>query len=458
MIKLIVFDLDGVLVDAKDIHFKAFNLAVSLFGSKYQITKEEHLSKFDGLPTKEKLELLSKERGLPKEHHQLLWERKQNITSSLIEDISKDEEMISTIELLKRDGYKLHVASNSVRSTVVDILKKLGIIEYFDKIFSNNDVRKPKPNPEIYLRCMVEEGVKPHETLILEDSCVGRRAAKDSGAFLFPVKNTSDVVYKDIAEVINEKNSIRRSYKWDGGKMNVLIPMAGSGSRFKKHGYSLPKPLIDVSGKPMIQRVVENLNIDARFIFVVQREHVEQHKIDIFLKSLVKDCKIIEVSSVTDGAARTTLLAEEFINNNEPLLMANSDQYVEWDSSKFMYAMNDNGVDAGILTFNAKDPKWSYAKVDENGYVSEVAEKEPISDLATVGIYYWAKGSDYVKYAHQMINENCRVNNEFYVCPVFNFAIKDNKRVRTFTIPSSKMWGLGTPEDLLYFIVNNKEG
>jgi dTDP-glucose pyrophosphorylase len=155
---------------------------------------------------------------------------------------------------------------------------------------------------------------------------------------------------------------------------------------------------------------------------------------------------------MTEGAACTTLKAEEFIDNDTPLIMANSDQFVEWHSDEFMYNMITSDVDAGILTFKATDPKWSFAKVDENGFVTEVAEKKPISDIATVGIYYWKKGSDYVKYAKQMIAKNIRVNNEFYVCPVFNEAIQDGKKVKVFNI--EKMWGIGTPEDLAVFINN----
>jgi dTDP-glucose pyrophosphorylase len=132
--------------------------------------------------------------------------------------------------------------------------------------------------------------------------------------------------------------------------------------------------------------------------------------------------------------------------------MANSDQFAEWDSNEFMYKMIEQKVDAGILSFESTHPKWSFVKIDENGYVTEVAEKKPISNIATVGIYYWSKGSDYVKYAEQMISKNIRVNNEFYVCPVFNEAIKDNKKIKTFNI--DKMWGLGTPEDLEFFLKN----
>ena len=134
--------------------------------------------------------------------------------------------------------------------------------------------------------------------------------------------------------------------------------------------------------------------------------------------------------------------------------MANSDQFVEWSSSDFLYSAQTQDIDGSILTFKSTHPKWSYVKIDANGFVTEVAEKNPISDIATVGIYFWKKGSDYVKYAEQMIQKNIRYNNEFYVCPVFNQAIEDSKKIKTFSI--EKMWGLGTPEDLLYFIGNYK--
>jgi dTDP-glucose pyrophosphorylase len=145
-------------------------------------------------------------------------------------------------------------------------------------------------------------------------------------------------------------------------------------------------------------------------------------------------------------------MAKEFIDNDNPLFFANSDQFVEWDSNEFFYKMNETDCDGGIVTFKATHPKWSFAKVDERGYVTEVAEKNPISDIATVGFYYWKRGGDFVKYAERMIEKDIRVNNEFYVAPVFNQAIEDCKIIRTFDVP--KMWGIGTPEDLNYFIEN----
>ena len=172
------------------------------------------------------------------------------------------------------------------------------------------------------------------------------------------------------------------------------------------------------------------------------------------LDLITPGCKIVEVDGVTEGAACTALLAKKHIDNDNPLFFANSDQFVEWDSNEFMYKMNETEADGGIVTFKATHPKWSFAKIDEQGLVTEVAEKNPISDLATVGFYYWKNGSDFVKYAEEMIEKDIRVNNEFYVCPVFNQAIQDGKQIRTFDIKG--MWGLGTPEDLNNYLENYK--
>ena len=170
------------------------------------------------------------------------------------------------------------------------------------------------------------------------------------------------------------------------------------------------------------------------------------------LNLISPNCKIVEVDGLTEGAACTALLAKEFINNEQPLFFANSDQFVEWDSNEFFYKMNESGADGGIVTFKATHPKWSFAKLDENGLVCEVAEKNPISDNATVGFYYWKKGSDFVTFAEEMIEKDIRTNNEFYVCPVFNQAIEAGKVIKSYEVKG--MWGLGTPEDLDYFIKN----
>ena len=450
MIKLIIFDLDGVLVDAKKIHYNTLNEALSEIDNKYTISETEHLSIYDGLKTNQKLDLLTKNKDLDKEYHNQIWNTKQKLTIEAISKLEKDTNLINLFSSLRNKGYKLACCSNSIRRSVLVMLSKIGLIEYMDLILSNEDVKNAKPHPEIYWKAMSMMDVLPEQTLIVEDSPTGLLAANRSRANILRVDNPNDLT----EEKINSKLLINKmnTPKWQGNKLNVLIPMAGAGSRFQQAGYTFPKPLIDVKGKPMIQTVVENLNVEANFIFVVQKEHREKYNLDALLNLITPNCKVVEVNSLTEGAACTTLLAKEHINNDAPLLMANSDQFAEWDSNEFMYKMVEQNVDAGILSFKSTHPKWSFAKVNEFGYVTEVAEKKPISDIATVGIYYWAKGSDYVKYAEQMISKNTRVNNEFYVCPVFNEAIKDNKKIKTFNI--EKMWGLGTPEDLNHYLKN----
>ena len=453
MINLIIFDMDGVLVDAKELHYQALNKALDYVDKKYVIEREEHLSTYDGLPTKKKLELLTKNKGLPVESHNLVWEKKQQFTENIVcNEMTYDERMRNILSRLKDDGYKLCVASNSIRNSVKMILLRKGLLEYFDFYYSNQDVSEPKPSVEMYLKCMIKAGSSPKQTLIIEDSHIGRKAAIDSGATLCAVRDVDDVTYEKIVSSINCVGTISTRPKWQGGKMNVLIPMAGAGSRFEKAGYTFPKPLIEVNGKPMIQVVTENLNIDAKHTYIVQKSHYEKYHLKYLLDLISPGCNIVQVDGLTEGAACTTLLAKKFIDNDEPLLIANSDQYVEWDSNEFMYSMTADNIDGGILTFESTHPKWSYAKLDENGFVSEVAEKKPISNIASVGIYYWKRGSDYVKYSESMIEKNIRFNGEFYVCPVYNQAIEDDKKIKIYGV--EKMWGLGTPEDLKNYIDN----
>ena len=455
MIKLIIFDLDGVLVEARDIHYIALNDALHKMDKCYTINKEEHLSSYDGLPTSKKLMKLSREKGLPVSFHKHVWEEKQKSTELVISRVVKAEDhtvIAMTLRRLKAEGYKIYCASNSIRPSMKLMLLKAGYMEYIDEYFSNEDVKNPKPHSEIYLKCMVHAGVNPEESLIIEDSHIGREAAARSGASVMGVRGLEDVTLNNIRNAVAkaEGNHIPHKPKWQGGNMKVLIPMAGAGSRFEKAGYTFPKPLIEVNGKPMIQAIVENLNIEAQHVFIVQKEHYEKYSLQYLLNLISPNCEIVQVDGMTEGAACTTLLAEKFIDNNEPLLLANSDQIVNWNSNEFLYSMQAAEVDGGILTFESVHPKWSFAKLGENGFVSEVAEKKPISNKATVGIYYWAKGSDYVKYAKQMIRKDKRVNNEFYVCPIFNEAIEDKKKIKIFDV--EKMWGIGTPEDLEVFL------
>ena len=237
--------------------------------------------------------------------------------------------------------------------------------------------------------------------------------------------------------------------------MNILIPMAGAGSRFEKADYTFPKPLIDVAGQPMIQTVIENLNLQGKYIFLVRKEHYEKYDLKSLLNLIAPNCEIVQIEGLTEGAACTVLKAQELIDNNEPLIIANADQYIKWNSFETISMFNEPDVDGGILTFKSVHPKHSFAKVDGDSFVLEVAEKKPISNDATVGIYYWKRGLDYVLYAESMIEKNIRTNNEFYVCPVYNEAIADGRRIKASLV--DEMWGMGTPEELNNFLTHYKK-
>tara|TARA_R110002020_G_scaffold84888_10_gene209913 strand:- start:17 stop:739 length:723 start_codon:yes stop_codon:yes gene_type:complete len=239
--------------------------------------------------------------------------------------------------------------------------------------------------------------------------------------------------------------------------MKILIPMAGEGSRFAKEGYTFPKPLIDVRGKPMIQAVVENLDFDCEYIFLVRKKHVEMYTglLDTLDRITNGRFNYVEVEGLTEGAACTALLAEKYIDDEEDLLIANSDQIIEYEAPNFLTLKSLTNVDSMVFTFNAVHPKWSFVKTNSRGFVTEVAEKRPISNIATCGIYWYRHGSDFVKYAKQMIDKNVRVNNEFYIAPVYNELIQDGKTLIPFYV--HKMWGIGTPEDLKNFLDNKRQ-
>ena len=235
--------------------------------------------------------------------------------------------------------------------------------------------------------------------------------------------------------------------------MNILIPMAGSGIRFENAGFKKPKPLIDVDGKPMIQYVVENLldnDINGKFIFVVQEDH-KKHGVEKVLKTLVSDCEILYVPELTEGQLCSAFHAEHLIDNDEPLLIVNSDNFFIWNGYDFKEKIKDSGVDGTIVTFN--DPyhrsHWSFAGVDSNDIVTQVCEKNPISDHALAGAFVWNRGKDFIKYGKHLIEKKITVNGEYFIAPVFNEAIQDGRTIKNYKIET--MISMGTPSELEIF-------
>lgn len=243
--------------------------------------------------------------------------------------------------------------------------------------------------------------------------------------------------------------------------MNIVIPMAGLGSRFANAGFTYPKPLIDVMGKPMIVRVLENLSYPkANYILVARNEYLLQTQKAVSSLLPHTNIKFIGIDNLTEGSVCTILYARKYINNTSPLLIANTDQIIEHNIADFIKDCKNRNLDGSILTFEDKErnSKWSFAKV-ENDLVVEVKEKEAISKYATVGIYLFKHGHIFVDSAIDMIVANERVNNEFYTCPVYNYAIKNGAKIGIYNINSKDMHGIGTPEDLerykAHYISNN---
>jgi len=235
-------------------------------------------------------------------------------------------------------------------------------------------------------------------------------------------------------------------------RMNIVIPLAGAGKRFRDAGYELPKPLINVLGKPMIQRVVENLPLRENLIFLVNKQHREDYGIGDFLKAMRPGSEIISVDRMTEGAACTCLLAKHLIDNDAPLLIANSDQLMEWDTAHF-YQQSQKELDGLIFTYNSVAPNNSFVEIDGNGFVTRVAEKVVISNLASCGVYFFKKGRSFISAAEEMIAKNIRTNNEFYVCPSYSHLIERGLKVGIY--PIRKHYHLGTPEDLAKYVLEN---
>lgn len=236
--------------------------------------------------------------------------------------------------------------------------------------------------------------------------------------------------------------------------LNIIIPMAGRGSRFAVAGYSDPKPLIPINGTPMIQVVINNLRPvrPHRFIFICQRDHVEAYDLENLLSACAPGCSVVRIEGLTEGAACTVLAAESYIDES-PLMIANSDQYISVSIDEYLRE-TDKGLDGLIMTMTADDPKWSFVGMRDDGLVTTVVEKQVISSEATVGIYNFARGRDFVDGAKRMIKKNQRVNGEFYVAPVYNELIQNGARIGIMNIGTDTdgMYGLGTPSDLDFFL------
>ena len=229
--------------------------------------------------------------------------------------------------------------------------------------------------------------------------------------------------------------------------INIVIPMAGRGIRFSEAGYTIPKPLIQIQGKTIIERAVESLGIHGRYIFIVQKDHMEKFALGTLLNRIAPNCEIIEIDEITEGPACTALLAKSYIDNFHELVIANCDQIMQWDAQKFLYAAAI--YDGCVVTYHESTPKNSYARIDSKGKVLEIKEKEVISNISLNGIHHWHSGYLFVDSAEEMIaNDDRAPNNEFYISQTYNYMIKQGYSVGFHHIPNQQHINVGVPDDL----------
>ena len=457
----LLFDLDGVLVDFASLHERAFIDAWNNCCPGHTIDHAFHILYLEARSTRAKIDICSKIFSYIAPADRIFAE-KQALTDRLLDTEPVYPATTRAILWAKAAGYKLAVCSNSIRSTVMKSLRRLAVTDLFDVVLSNEDVVQPKPSPEIYLKAIEQLGVVASDCIIFEDSAVGRSAAAaalaQSQGRVIPIVNAQDMT-RELLEVVcsgsgmnASDNGSSNTYPPVPPKINLVIPMAGLGSRFQKEGYTVPKPFLPVFGKPMYRWVIDNMmpKVPEWRSHVAVHVLVREEQAPLFESD--KGIHIHTVPKLTEGAACTVLTIRDIINTDEPLIIANSDQFLEWDADSFYLSLLHPGFAGVISTFvqpDLNDVRWSYARLDADRRVVEVAEKKVISDLATTGIYGWSHGSAFVAAADAMIAADVRVNGEFYVCPVYNF-MPAAAAIRCCNC--KKMWGLGVPTDYEHFL------
>jgi NDP-sugar pyrophosphorylase family protein len=242
--------------------------------------------------------------------------------------------------------------------------------------------------------------------------------------------------------------------------MNIVIPMAGLGQRFKIEGFTEEKPLIELMGKSLIEHSIESLNIEGNFIFVTRkyRDSTSNHKLSEILKRLKPNSIEIQLTDFTSGAVETALAASHLINNDEELIITNCDQRLEWDSDEFINFINNDSIDGCVVTFDSDNPKNSFAEIAEDGFVTRFVEKEAISRNALIGLHYWRKGSDFVESAEKLFKIfKSQGKKECYISESYNFLIENKKKIKCYEIHNNEFISLGTPYDLSIFQAKIKE-
>ncbi|CAG9462316.1 unnamed protein product [Pedinophyceae sp. YPF-701] len=434
-VKLVVFDLDGVLVESKDLHYDALNDALAhVAGPDFVIGRAEHESVYDGLSTNQKLRILTAQKGLPVDLHNEVWQYKQERTQELFrQQIRVDKDIQDTIIALKQCGFPVAVASNCIRSSVSSLLEAIGVLHLVDAFFSNEDVPSAKPAPDIYLKAAKSFSVPPSSVAVVEDSVKGFESVVRAGCNLLRVEGPHDVRASKLLPRIFEVE------KQFDTHVNVVFPLAGSHVQYWLKGperlpEGVPVYLADVGGKPLIEWVVESVNNSGRkvhFTFIVPAVEAEAFSLPSLLSRATNfaPTTVLTLSAPTLGAAKTVLRAKHLVDNDRPLLICDGGHVLRWEKD-VGDILNCSG-DGAVTVCEGTDPRWSYVQLaPARDTVELIREKAPISNLACTGTYFWKRGADFVAAAESMIAKNTRVRGGFFIAPVYNEAIEKGKNIK----------------------------
>ena len=439
--KYYLFDLDGVLINTDNIQYNSTKEAI-YNTCKYDISSKDDINIFKStITTRKKLEYLVNRKVIKDNDVEKIYSLKKSIANEKFEKITIDKKKIELFEFLKDNDCKIAVITNSNKNSANIILKHIGIYKYIDYFITNEDVVNSKPHSEPYIKAMIKFGGDINEYIIFEDSEIGLISAHGTGCKVYEVKNSNDVNL-DLIKSLNNIND-------DISNINIVIPMAGLGNRFKERNFKTLKPLLKIKNATLIEYAINTLDINGNYIFIIRKNNEDIKNI---LKKIKKDCKIIEIDYLTEGSASSCYLAKDYINNNNELIISNCDQILEWSSERFLNKTRELNLDCSVLTYLSDSNKNSYIKVDNANLAYKIQEKDVISNNALVGVHYFKKGSLFIKSYEEIYQNRIKIKDEYYISTVCNNLIKDCRVGHVPLNYHEKYHSTGTPEDYFKYL------
>lgn len=446
----LVFDLDGVLIESKDLHFQTFNQALSeIAGDKYTLLHEEHLALYDGLSTRQKLAKMTSLKGLPEQFHDDIFTRKQELTQAGFQFLPVDPEVKQTLQQLKNLGFLIGVASNCIRSSVMGLLQRIDVLDSVDVILSNEDVKQPKPFGEIYQLAAASFGLYPDQVIAIEDSKKGFEAVRRAGLSLIRVNSPAQVrveyLLPKIAEIERKEQLV------------FTFPIAKRSRAFWTAGIEacpaeIPIQLADLESKPVIAHAIENLSVKSfqpHYAFVLQREMRKKYSLDSTLISAANynQTSLFEVKYDQLGAAATCLVAKDEIDHRH-LCISDGSHIIDWGNGSFedfLRVAKSYAAVAAVIVHQEIDPRWSYVEKGVSKYsVSKIHEKVTVGELACAGTYYWDDGSIFIGCTNGLLSQ--KQKRKIFLSDVMNRTIELGYKVIYY--PVRKVWSLRTLEEI----------